>query len=348
MTSPGRRRLVAWIHSDRYPTWSIPDGTVQALEGALGDGWEVEVVRAPTFAGGDGSREVPGAVLEAVGDAEIYFGFGISRELFLAAPALRWVHSAAAGARASLFPELRSGEVIFTNSAGVYGEPLAEWAVAAMLYFSRGLDLALRGKRDHCWPYDDMAATGHPLREVAGATIGIVGYGGIGRAIGRRARALGMRVLAVRSRDDAAPAEGADETFGPAGLGTVLERSDFLVLSLPETAGTTGLIGASELARMRPDSVLLNLSRGGIVDEDALADALASNRIRGAALDVFRQEPLPADSRLWTLDNVLITPHAGAISPGFWERETELMVRNIGHYLAGSPMENLVDKVQGY
>lgn len=305
-------------------------------------------MREPTFAGGDGSREVPPAVLGAISDAEIYLGFGISRELFRAAPRLRWVHSAAAGARASLFPEMRDSEVILTNSAGVYAEPLAEWAMAAVLYFARGLDVAARGKLDRRWPYDDLAAFGHPQREVAGSTIGIVGYGGIGRAIGRRAGSLGMRVLAVRSRPGAELPEAADETFGPEGLPDVLARCHYVVLSLPETGSTSGLIGAAELDAMRPDSVLLNLSRGGIVDEDALVDALGSGRIRGAALDVFREEPLPADSPLWTLDNVLITPHAGAVSPRFWERETGLMVRNIGHYLAGSRMENVVDKIRGY
>ncbi len=342
------RRLVVWMHSDRYPTWSMPESTVHSLEEALGPGWTVDVIREPTFAGGDGSREIPPAVLRAVADAEIYFGFGISRDLFLAAPRLRWVHSAAAGARASLFPEMCESEVVLTNSAGIYAEPLAEWAMAAVFYFARGFDVAERGARECRWPYDEMAAFGHPQREVAGSTIGIVGYGGIGRSIGRRAKALGMRVLAVRSRSPDGAVEGADESFGPEGLVEVLERSHYVVLSLPETSVTTGLIGASELARMRPDSVLLNLSRGGIVDEDALVDALGSGRIRGAALDVFREEPLPADSPIWILDNVLITPHAGAISPRFWQRETDLMVRNVGHYLAGGRMENVVDKTRGY
>jgi len=342
------RRLVAWMHSDRYPTWSMPESTVQALQEALGPGWAVDSIREPTFAGGDGSREIPPAVLDAIADAEIYFGFGISRDLFLAAPRLRWVHSAAAGARASLFREMCESDVVLTNSAGIYGEPLAEWAMAAALYFARGFDVAERGARERRWPYDEMAAIGHPQREVAGSTIGIVGYGGIGRSIGGRARALGMRVLAVRSRSRGNAPESADESFGPEGLSEVLERSHFVVLSLPETPTTTALIGASELARMRPDSVLLNLSRGGIVDEEALVEVLRSGGIRGAALDVFQEEPLPADSPLWTLDNVLITPHAGAISPRFWERETELMVRNLGHYLAGGRMENLVDKTRGY
>jgi phosphoglycerate dehydrogenase-like enzyme len=342
------RRLVAWMHSDRYPTWSLPESTVEGLEEALGPGWIVDTVEQPTFAGGDGSREIPPAVLHAVAEAEIYFGFGISRDLFVAAPRLRWVHSAAAGARATLFPEMRDSDVLLTNSAGIYAEPLAEWAVAAVLHFARGLDLAAGGKRDGRWPYEEMAAFGHPLREVAGSTIGIVGYGGIGRAIGRRAAALGMRVLAVRSRPGHGVPEEADEVVGSDGLSDVLARSHYVVLSLPETSSTAGLIGASELGRMRPDSVLLNLSRGGIVDEEALVETLRAGRIRGVALDVFLEEPLPADSPLWTLDNVLITPHAGAISPRFWERETGLMVRNIGHYLAGSRMENVVDKTRGY
>jgi phosphoglycerate dehydrogenase-like enzyme len=326
----------------------MPESTAEALEEALGPGWTVDAVREPTFAGGDGSGDVPTAVLAAAADAEIYFGFGIARDLFLAAPRLRWVHSAAAGARASLFPEMRESEVTLTNSAGIYAEPLAEWAMAAMLHFARGFDVAARGKRERRWPYDEMAAFGHPQREVADSTIGIVGYGGIGRAIGRRAKALGTRVLAVRSRAGDDVPEWADEAFGPEGLAEVLGRSHYTVLSLPETSSTTGLIGAPELGWMRPDSVLLNLSRGGIVDEEALVDALRSGRIRGAALDVFREEPLPSDSPLWTLDNVLITPHTGAISPRFWERETDLMVRNIGHYLAGGRMENLVDKTRGY
>ncbi|MBT8462688.1 MAG: hypothetical protein KJO44_09235, partial [Gemmatimonadetes bacterium] len=263
------RRLVAWMHSDRYPTWSMPESTVRQLEEALGPGWVVDSISEPTFAGGDGSRELPAAVLKAAAEAEIYFGFGITRELFLAAPRLRWVHSAAAGARASLFPEMGESEVILTNSAGVYAEPLAEWTMAAVLYFARGFDLAHRGIRERRWPYDEMAAFGHLQRDVAGSTMAIVGYGGIGRAVGARAQALGMRVLAVRSRLHGGLPEGADEAFGPEGLEDVLGRSHYVVLSLPETSLTTGLIGTRALGQMRPDSVLLNLSRGGIVDEDA-------------------------------------------------------------------------------
>lgn len=343
-----RRRLVAWMHSDRFPTWSMPAPTVQALSDALGPGWEVCLVREPTVATGDGSRAVPPAAIREVGNAEIYFGWGITRELFAAAPQLRWVHSGAAGARASLFREMCDSEVIFTNSAGIYAEPLAEWAVAAMLHFSRGFDLAGIGKSERRWAYDEMARSGHPLRELSGSTVAVIGYGGIGQAIGVRASALGMRVLAMRARPGGLRPEAACEVFGPEALPEVLRRSHFVVLSLPETASTANLIGAGELALMRPDAVLMNLSRGGIVDEDALAESLRAGRIRGAALDVCREEPLPAHSPLWDLDNVLITPHSGSISPRFWQRETDLMVRNIGHYLCGGELENVVDKGRGY
>jgi D-2-hydroxyacid dehydrogenase (NADP+) len=342
------RRLVVWMYSDRYPTWSMPDSTLDALRAALGPGWAVQPVDRPTFAGGDGSTTVPRDVLEAIADAEIYFGWGISRELFLAAGRLRWVHSGAAGARASLFAEMRDGDVILTNSAGIYAEPLAEWAIAAMGHFARGIDIAVSNRAGGGWPYFAMAATGNPLRELAESTVAVIGYGGIGRAIGRRAAALGMRVLAGHSRPGEPVPEEAESTFGPEELPAILGESHFVILSLPETPDTKGLIGSVELGQMRSDAVLMNLSRGGIVDEDALVETLRSGGIRGAALDVFREEPLPADSPLRDFDNVLITPHAGSVSPRFWERQTDLMVENIGHYMSGGRMRNVVDKVRGY
>jgi phosphoglycerate dehydrogenase-like enzyme len=345
--SDSLRKLVIWMHSDRFPTWSIPDASVSAVEEALGPGWEVKALRQPTVASGDGSRSVPSEVLREVKDAEVYFGFGIPREIFRAAPSLRWVHSAAAGVRASLFPEMRESAVLLSNSAGIYAEPLAEWAIAAMLYFARSLDVAATGKRNAEWSYERMAGFGHQLRELAGSTVGIVGYGGIGSAIGRRAAALGMTVLAVRSRTTAAPPEVV-RIYTPDRLDALLPRCHYIALSLPETADTMGLIGTEELALMPSEAVLMNLSRGGIVDEDALVEALRSGRLRGAALDVFREEPLPAGSPLWDLDNVLITPHAGSITPRFWERQTALMVRNIGNYLAAARLENAVDKGRGY
>ncbi|MDT8436960.1 MAG: D-2-hydroxyacid dehydrogenase [Gemmatimonadota bacterium] len=342
------RRLVVWMHAERYPAWTIPEALVARLRAAAGAGWEVEAVRVSARATGDGPAAAPPEVLAAVADAEVYFGFGITPEVFRAAGRLRWVHSGAAGVRGSLFPELRASDVAFTNSAGIHAEPLAEWAIGAMLHFARGFDLAVHGVRDGGWPYDEFAARPEALGELTGSTAVVVGYGGIGRAVGMRARALGMRVVAVRRHPGASPLPEADRVVGPDGLAGALREAAYVVLALPETDETQGLIGAAEIAALPPRAVLLNLSRGGIVDETALAAALARGALRGAALDVFREEPLPAGSPLRALRNVLITPHAGSVTPRFWERQAGLMLRNLEAWKAGRPLENRVDKERGY
>ena len=337
--STDARLLLVWMHSDSVPGWRIPDELVEALRDELGTDWTVRAVRESASASGDGVRETPSAVLEGIDGAEVYFGFGISPELFAAARRLRWVHSAAAGVRATLFPAMRASDVVLTNSAGVYADPLAEWTIGAMFHFARGFG---------GWPHEELTAEGGPLRELAGSTVAVIGYGGIGRAIGMRAKALGMRVLAVRARPGRTLLPEADEVHGPGAVSALLPRCDYVVLALPETAETSGSFDRAMLARMRPDAVLLNVSRGGIVDEAALAEALRGGALRGAALDVFRTEPLPADSPLRRLPNALTTPHAGAVSPRFWERQGALMIRNVRRYVAGEPLENRVDKERGY
>lgn len=341
-----RRRLVIWIHSDRYPMWSIPAATVRRLEDIAGPGWEVESIAIDAVASGDGVAEVPGSVLAAVADAEIYFGFGIPGAIVRNGAELRWVHSAAAGVRTSLSGPLGDSDVLFTNSAGIYGPPLGEWAIGGMLHFARGFDIV--AATDDPWPYDAMAAEGHPLRELAGSRVTVVGYGGIGSEVGRRAHALGMRVTAVRAHPDRPTSEEAERVYGPDELAEAVADAHYVVLALAETAGTEGLVNRDLLAELRPDCVLLNLSRGSIVDEPALIEALRAGRLRGAALDVFVTEPLPADSPLLDLPNVLATPHAGSVSPRFWERQSELMADNLARYLRGEELVNLVDRRRGY
>jgi len=331
----------------------MPSAALDRIREALGGGWAVESVEIALDASGDGVRTTPPEVLEAVADAEVYCGWGIRPEVFGAAKSLRWFHSGAAGVRASLFDEFRHSDVLFTNSANMYSEPLAEHALAGMLHFSRGIDIAVRGQREARWEAGALTATDSPLLagasagEIAGATLGIIGYGGIGSALGRRAHALGMRVQAIRRTPGALPPELV-RIEGPSFLGELLQTSDFVALAAPETPETRQLLGAEELALMRPTAVLVNLARGSMVDEDALFQALMERRLRGAALDVFQNEPLPADHPLWGLDNVLITPHVGGTSGRFWERETELIVRNVRRYLAGEELENRVDKERGY
>lgn len=344
------RKLLVWMYSRTQPHWSIPPEDVDRIRAELGPDWEVLTIERDIDATGDGPPGVPPAVLEEIADAEVYFGFGIAREAFLAARRLRWVHSGAAGVRGSLFPEMRASDVRLTNSAGVYAEPMADQALAMMLHFTRGIDGAVVGMRERRWRREAIVGPEGGVGELSGAVLGIIGYGGIGRALGRRARALGMRVWALRRREPEA-GDGPEEVerlWGSGGLDELLAGSDYVALTVPETAETTDLIGARELALMKESAVLINIARGRILDEEALADALRAGRLRGAGLDVFRTEPLPPDSPLWALDRVLLTPHIGGTSPRFWERQTELMIRNIRSYLDGRPLENLVDKQRGY
>ncbi|TFG65858.1 MAG: D-2-hydroxyacid dehydrogenase [Gemmatimonadales bacterium] len=334
------------MHSDRYPTWSIPPETLQRLREVAGSDWVVESVEIVATASGDGAKLVPEPVLTAVRDAEIYFGFGIPAEVLRAGLDLRWVHSAAAGVWSSLTTEMRASKVQFTNSAGIYGRPLAEWAIGSMLYFGRGFDLAARP--DDPWPFDATASETGPLREIHGSRVTVVGYGGIGSEIGRLAAALGMRVTAVRARLDGPVPDEVDQLFGLDQLIEAVADAHYVVLALPETAGSIGLFGREVLAAMRSDAVLLKLSRGSIVDEDALVEALEVGALRGAALDVFAREPLTGNSPLLALPNVLATPHTGSVSPRFWDRQTDLMTENLARFLRGESLVNLVDRQRGY
>lgn len=347
------RRFVVWMYAPHAHQWSIPEESLREIRDALGEGWEVDSVEVVLDATGDGVRTTPPRVLEAIADAEIYCGWGIRPEAFAAAKSLKWFHSGAAGVRASLFTELRESQVLFTNSANMYSEPLAEHALAGILHFSRGIDIALRGQKGERWEQGTLTGADSPLLgspyagEIAGATLGIIGYGGIGAALGRRASALGMHVQAIRRTPGALPPE-LDRIEGPAFLHELLKTSDYVALTAPETPETRQLLGAAQLALMRSTAVLINLARGSMIDEDALFQALMERRLRGAALDVFQNEPLPQGHPLWSLDNVLITPHVGGTSGRFWERETELIVGNVRRYLAGEELENRVDKERGY
>lgn len=343
-------RLVLNLREAR-PVWAIPDWAVREIRDALPADWEVRVADAPADGGGDGGAPSP-EVLDMVRGAEVYLGYGMPPALFRAATEppngrLRWVHSAAAGVAGSLHPAMLRSEVVLTNSAGIHAPPIAETVLAMTLYFARGLDFAVRAQAGHRWDKEPFDAADTPVGEIAGATMGIVGFGGIGREVAHRATALGMRVLATK-RTPAETPPGVELLIGPDALDRLLEASDVLVITVPETAETRGLIGMPELARLRPGAVLLNVSRGAVLDEDALIDALRAGRLRGAGLDVFVREPLPAGSPLWDLPGVLIMPHVSGTSRRFWRRETDLIVENIGRYLRGEPLMNAVDKRAGY
>ena len=336
--------------NDARPIWSIPPWAVEEIRRAAAPHFRMALVNALADSRGDGGA-APVEAIAAITGAEVYFGFGFPRELFLAAAvgegALRWVHSGSAGVGGALYPEMRESPIILTNSAGIHAEPMAETIIGAMLYFARGLDYAVAAKQDRRWEKEAFESPDSKVREIAGATLGIVGFGGIGRAVARRAVALGMGVVAHRRRPGGG-GDGVEVLTGEAGLQRILAESDYLLLSLPHTSDTDRLINRERLMALRQDAVVVNVGRGQVLDEEALAEALGNGRLRGAALDVFQREPLSEGSALWDLSNVLITPHVSAVSRGFWRREVDLIVENLRRYLSGEELLNKVDKQAGY
>lgn len=334
--------------ADARPIFALPDRSVSAIREAVPD-WEVVVVREAADGTGDGAGRAGAAALEAVGGgAEVYMGFGIPAGILRAGPELRWVHSGAAGVGASLSREMMESDVVLTNSAGIHGPPVAETVLGYLLHFARGLDYAVGSQRERRWDKRPFDAADAPVRELSRSTVGVVGLGGIGREVAWRAAALGARVVGTRRRSESVGIDGVEVVTGEEGLRRLLDTSHYVVLSVPETAETTGMIDAAALARMRADAVLVNVARGGLVDPDALVAALREGRLRGAALDAFSREPLPSDDPLWTAPRLLITPHTAAYTHAFWERETALILDNLRRYRAGQPLRNVVDKGAGY
>ena len=339
------RRLVIDL-ADARPIFALPADVVTAIETAVPD-WDVVVVDAPTSGTGDGTHRASPRALEAVrSGAEAYVGFGIPAELIRDGPSLRWVHSGAAGVRGSLTPAMRESDVVFTNSAGIHGPPVAETVIGYILHFARGLDHAVRSQHRGRWEKDVFDAADAPVRELAESTVGVIGLGGLGREVAWRAAALGARVVGTRRRPE--PVEGVELRTGEDGLDRLLDESDYVVLTVPETDRTTGMIDAGALDRMGPGTVLINVSRGGLVDDGALVEALEAGRLRGAALDAFSVEPLPEGHPLWTAPRTLVTPHTSAYTHRFWQREAELLLDNLRRYRTGEPLRNVVDKAAGY
>lgn len=280
-------------------------------------------------------------------EAEVVLGWGVRRSNFASARRLRWIQLTAAGVGGVLFPELVASPVIVTNAKGLHAVSMAEHTLGIMLMLARKLHLARDAQARSQWSQDEQWVGEPPIGQLQGGTLGLVGLGAVGGAIASRARALGMRVRAVRKRPAADPAP-ADEQWGSERLHELMGQSDWLVLAAPLTPETRGMIGRAELALMPRHAVLVNIGRGPVVDEPALIEALAAGRIAGAALDVFQEEPLPASSPLWTMPQVIVTPHVSGLGPRFWERTCELFARNLRRWVAGKPLENVVDKRAGY
>jgi phosphoglycerate dehydrogenase-like enzyme len=281
-------------------------------------------------------------------DAEIVIAWSLRPEQFKIAKKLRWIHSPAAAVHQLIFPELVNSDVILTNSSQVHGPVVAEHVIALLFAVAKKLPDAVRFQEKHIWGQESMWRGRPRPRELAGATAGLVGLGSIGREVAKRASSLGMRIVAVREHPEKGSPEHIEQVFSSSQIDELLSQSDYVILAAPLTPATRSLMNAARFAKMKPDACLINVSRGALVDEAALAQALREKKIGGAALDVFAQEPLPPDSPLWDLENLIITPHTAALTEKLWERHYKLFSENLRRYIAQQPLLAVVDKQRGY
>lgn len=282
---------------------------------------------------------------EAIADADVFVGW-IGREAFLDARKLKWIQSPSSGTNYYLeIPELVESEVLLTSARGTHAACVAESAMAMILAFTRGIRAGVSAQQDHKWAAQEIRSA---MIELTGSTMGIVGIGAIGQGIARRARAFDMRVIAV----DAFTTDGGEDVesvWSLARLDDLMAESDYVVVTLPWTAETDGMIGSTQIAAMKKTGMLVGVSRGGIIAQDALAEALRKGTIASAALDVFTPEPLPSDSELWDLSNLLILPHVAGGTQLEGQYIAQIFEENLGRFIRGElPLRNQVDKVRGF
>jgi len=293
----------------------------------------VEGITAADFAG-------------SLAEADAIMSWGAKRdvmaELLAGAPKLRWIHSRSAGLDGLLFPELVESTVPLTNGRGVFSQSLGEFVIGAVLFFAKDMRRMLRSQKEGRWDQFDVL-------EIRGQTLGIIGYGDIGRAIARRAKALEMNVLAMRRRPElSADDSNVSEMFGFGRKKEMIQRCDYVVSALPLTPETKDFVGAEDFAAMKPDAVFMNVGRGPVVDEPALIEALQKGRIKGAALDVFAVEPLPAGHPFYEMENVLMSAHCADNTSEWLNDAMRFFYQNLERFIKGEPLLNIVDKKAGY
>jgi len=286
-------------------------------------------------------------LLAELHDAEVAIGSTLPLDKLACARQLKWVHCPAAAVHHYMVPEFVNSPVVLTNGRSTFAAPVAEHVMGQILALARQIPACVRFQARKTWGQQLLWDARPRPRELKGSTLGLVGLGAIGVEMVPRAKAFGMNVIAVREHPEKT-ADGVKQIFGPSDLDQLLAQSDFVVLAAPVTSKTRHVINAERLARMKPGAYLINVGRGALIDEVALAKALQTKQIAGAALDVFEEEPLPEASPLWELENLLITPHCAGFIENLWERHLALISENLRRYLAGMPLLGLVDKISGY
>jgi phosphoglycerate dehydrogenase-like enzyme len=324
--------LISVPHS--FALWTPPAWFAERLKR---DFPAIEIVNLPDYKRVD----------EEIVDAEVAITWSIRPEQVNSAKKLRWIHSTAAAVHTLMFPELVNSEIVVTNAREVHGGVVAEHVIALIFALAKKIHHAAAFQSKHEWAQMRMWEERPRVREVAGATVGLVGMGSIGRTVAKHAKSLGMRVIAARENPEKGT-DGADVVFGPAQVGEVFKQADYVVLAAPTTANTKSIASAERIALMKPEACLINVGRGTLVDEDALAEALRQKKIGGAALDVFDKEPLPAESALWDVPNLLITPHTAGLTDRQWDRHYDFFSENLRRYVKGEPLLAVVDKRAGY
>jgi phosphoglycerate dehydrogenase-like enzyme len=289
----------------------------------------------------------PEAFVRTAPDATVIFNWSGTRALlqqvFAMCPRVQWVHSRAAGLDTVLFPELVQHPVPLTNGSGVFSPSLGEFVAGAILYFAKDFRRMIRHQQAGEWaPFD--------ITLVSGQTAGILGYGDIGRACATRMKSLGMRVLAVKRQGP--PLYNVDplveRIYSPENRIEMIQRCDYIVVAAPLTPQTRGMLGPAEFAAMKPSAVVINVGRGPVIDEAAMVQALSQGLIKGAALDVFDEEPLPAGHPLYRLENVLLSAHCADHTPDWLQLAMRFFVNQYERFRKGEPLLNIVDKQLGY
>lgn len=285
------------------------------------------------------------ALADAIADADVYMGW-LDRDILSSAKKLRWIQSPSTGVNYYLaIPELVQSDVLLTSARGTHAACLAESALGMILAFTRGIRECVIRQPERRWPNREIRPK---LVELTGSTMGIVGLGTVGRALAKRAHAFDIRVIAVDLYPASKPGY-VSELWGLERLNDLLSQSDYVVVTVPWTPDTDGMIGAAEMAWIKPTAILVGISRGGIIDQKALAAALREGRLAAAALDVTKPEPLPEDSELWELDNLLIMPHIAGGTQFEAQHVLEIFRENLERLVNGGfPLRNQIDKQRGF
>jgi phosphoglycerate dehydrogenase-like enzyme len=326
-----RLRVVAAVNDP--PVWVLPAREIQRIAKALPD-TDVIDAREPDVR----KRELP--------NADVLIITKLTEEEARLATRLRWIQSTAVGIGPILKPAIVNSEVAVTNARGVHAKFIAEHAIALTLALRRSLHVSAARQRERVWAQSEIELMPCPPAEET--QLLVIGLGEIGSRIATMAAGIGFRVHALRRRPELGAPAGVRSVVGLDHLLDEVRQADVIVLAAPTTSQPRAIIGPAELEAMRPNAILVNVARGRLVDEPALITALETGRIAGAGLDAFVQEPLPPDHRLWSLPNVLISPHSAAFGMDYWTPAVDLFLEKFRRFVAGRPLLNVVDKVNGY